>query len=84
MEHVVVTYILKQLVKHNVLSDSQHGFSERQSYEMQLISRSLELVFTVNKDQQTDMIFRDFYKVFESVHQQRLVQKMKYYEVRNA
>ena len=82
LEHIVVTSILSQLDAHKILVDCQHGFRDKRSCEIQLLTISHELVENLHKGIQTDLIILDFSKAFDKVPHSKLLMKMENYGIR--
>ena len=81
-EHILVSNIMSHLDKHNVLTDSQHGFRARRSCETQLVSLVHELASSLDSGIQTDLAILDFSKAFDKVPHKRLLKKLDHYGVR--
>ena len=60
------------------ISYKQHGFLPERSCTTQLIQFSETLAFNLNAKWQTDVIYFDFSKAFDSVNHDVLLQKLKY------
>ena len=60
MEHIITSQLVKHFNKHNILYELQHGFREKRSCETQLIMLIHELLQTMQKGKQTDLILLDF------------------------
>ena len=78
MEHILVSNIMKHLESHSILADQQHGFRKGRSTETQLILTSDDLLKSLDKNTQTDIIVMDFPKAFDKVPHQRLLHKIDY------
>ena len=72
---------MKHLDKHQILTDSQHGFRKRRSCETQLLITSHDLASILNKHSQADVAVLDFSKAFDKVPHSLLIQKLKYYNL---
>ena len=74
---------MRHLDHNNILTDCQHGFRSRRSYESQLIStiQGIAEKLKSGKDQ-IDVILLDFAKSFDKVPHKRLLQKLCHYGVR--
>ena len=81
-EHILTSNIRRHLAKHNILTNSQHGFRERRSCETQLLTLAHELASNLDKGSRTDLIILDFAKAFDKVPHQRLLGKLSFYGIR--
>ena len=82
MEHIVTSQLVKHFNKHNILYELQHGFREKRSCETQLIMLIHELLQTMQKGKQTDLILLDFSKAFDKVSHEKLIHKLHNYGVK--
>ena len=73
MEHIITSQLVKHFNKHNILYELQHGFREKRSCETQLIMLIHELLQTMQKSKQTDLILLDFSKAFDKVSHEKLI-----------
>ena len=74
---------MDHLDQHSVLSDKQHGFCSKHSTETQLILTTHNLSKSLNNKSQVNMIIMDFSKAFKTVPHNRLLNKLKRYDVNN-
>ena len=72
---------MKHLEKHNILTDSQHGFRAKRSTETQLIQTIHDISKSLDKKEIVDMAILDFTKAFDKVPHKRLIHKLKYYGI---
>ena len=77
---------MHNLLKHDILVESQHGFHSGRSCETQLVQFIHDLCENLdgahNRGQkQTDLIIMDFAKAFDKVPHRRLVYKLEYYGI---
>ena len=79
--HVIHSSI-SHFERNNILTDCQHGFRKRRSYETQLILTIEDLARGLNDKQQIDAVLLDFSKAFDRVPHQGLLLKLKHYGVR--
>ena len=80
-EHIIVSETIKHLEHHNILVDYQHGFRRRRSCESQLLITAHDFASILNKHSQVDVAVLDFAKAFDKVPHQRLIEKMKFYNI---
>ena len=62
--HCTLCYHLYHLMNHGILSDSQHGFRKRRSYEKQLVITINDLAKGLEDKDQFDVILLYFSKAF--------------------
>ena len=74
---------MKHLDTHKILTDSQHGFRTKSSYETQLILTLEDILKTTSKGKQIDIALLDFSKAFDKVPHQRLNNKLKWFGIRD-
>ena len=68
LEHIISsTNIYSHLDKYKILTEQQHGFRGRRSCKTQLIDTINDFVTTLNRSGQTDAIFLDISKAFDTV-----------------
>ena len=82
LEHIVYSHIFTHLTQYDILSDQQHGFRHLRSCETQLILTVNDLAESLNKMEQTDVIFLDFSKAFDRVSHPHLFHKLHHYGIR--
>ena len=66
----------------NTLNPLQHGFRPNHSCQTQLVDFIDEIQRSMNSQQQTDLLFIDFSKAFDTVPHKRLLNKLKFYGIR--
>ena len=81
LEHIIDSTIRKHLSRHTALNPHQHGFRKGLSCETQLTSTVHEWARNLDQHGQTDIIFLDFTKAFDSVPHQKLLTKIKQYGI---
>ena len=82
LEHVVASGISKHFTEQNILSELQHGFREKRSWETQLIMLVDELSESMQSGKQTDLILLDFSKAFDKVAHEKLLKIHHFYGIR--
>ena len=60
------------------LNSNQHGFLPGKSCETQMLNFNENLAYSLNNNMQTDVIYFDFAKAFDSVNHDILLNKLKY------
>ena len=82
MEHIIFHHIMLFFTSQNILNPLQHGFRPNHSCQTQLIDFIDEIQRSMNDRQQTDLIFIDFSKAFDTVPHIRLLNKLKFHGIR--
>ena len=72
---------MKHLEKHNILTDSQHGFRAKRSTETQLIQTIHDISKSLDKKEIVDMAILDFTKALDKVPHKRLIHILNYYGI---
>ena len=68
----------------NILNPLQHGFRSNHSCQTQLVNFIDEIQRSMNAPQQSDLLFIDFSKAFDTVPHRRLLNKLKFYGIRGS
>jgi Reverse transcriptase (RNA-dependent DNA polymerase)/Endonuclease-reverse transcriptase len=76
MESILKDNILSHLDKHQLLRDSQHGFTKGRSCLTALLEFLEEVTLNIDEGKPVDVIYLDFTKAFDKVPYQRLFKKM--------
>ena len=71
MEHIISSQVMRHLDKNDILTDAQHGFRKRRSWETQLLLSSNDFMKSLDSNTQTDVA-----KAFDEVAHQRLLLKL--------
>ena len=72
---------MKHLESNNILSEQQYGFCHSRSCDTLLITLLHDLSHCYDAGIQTDLIFTDFTKVFDTVSHQCLLYKLEWYGI---
>ena len=80
-EHIICSNIMDHLERCSILSDDQHGFRSGLSTETQLLAATHDWAEVIDRGGQTDVLFLDFSKAFDSVPHNRLLEKLRYYGI---
>ena len=62
MEHIIASNLTKQLIKHNILYDLQHGFRQKRSCETQLIQLVEDLGRQLIQGKLTDLVLQQSFR----------------------
>ena len=81
MEHIIFYHIMSFFTSQNILNPQQHGFRPNHSCQTQLIDFIDEIQRSMNARQQTDLLFMDFSKAFDTIPHRRLLNKLQFYGV---
>jgi len=81
LEHIISSHLMKHLENNNLLYEFQHGFQRNRSCETQLVSFINDLGKSYDNSKQTDVIFMDIAKAFDTVLHQRLRLKLQWYGI---
>ena len=76
MESIIKDCILEHLDKHNLIKDSQHGFTKGRSCLSNLLEFMDEVTGILDEGSPVDIIYLDFAKAFDKVPYQRLFKKL--------
>ena len=77
MESVIRDEMVNHLDKHNLISDSQHGFRKGYSCTTNLLTFLENVTEEINNNHSVDTIYLDLAKAFDKVPHQRLISKLK-------
>lgn len=75
-EHILCSHLIRYLESNSFFSNCQHGFRKYLSCETQLLSFTNDLFINVDKGCDTDCVFLDFAKAFDSVSHDLLIHKL--------
>ena len=81
-EQIINSNIMKHLEANNILSEQQYGFRHSCSCKTLLITLLHDLSHCYDAGIQTDMIFTDFAKAFDTVPRKRLLYKLEWHGIR--
>ena len=82
MESLVRDAILSHLIQHDVLSDCQHGFVPGRDCITQLLLCLEDWTLMLENNKSFDVIYTDFAKAFNSIPQERVLNKLENLGVR--
>ena len=82
LEHIIHSHMMKHLVDHVILVDSQHGFRVKRSTETQLLAMVHDIAYALQCNNSVSLAILDFAKAFDKVPHQRLLSKLDYYGIR--
>lgn len=77
MEKIIRHEIISYLETNGILDDRQYGFLAGRSTQLQLLNAMDRWTESLDMGKDTDVIYLDFRKAFDSVPQQRLLSKLK-------
>ena len=78
-EHIICSTMMSHLDTCGILTNDQHGFRKGLSKETPLLTAVHDWSHTLHKGPQTDTLFFDFLKTFDSAPHSRLLEKLRYY-----
>ena len=81
LEHIVHSNVTVHLDHNNIITDVQHAFRSKQSFETQLIKSVHDLAKSLNDGEQTDSILLYFSKAFDKVSHRKLCLKLQHYGI---
>ena len=81
LEHIISSHIMEHLECNHILYELQYGFRHNRSCESQLISLINDLTKSYDAGQQSDVIFMDIAKAFDTVPHNRLKLKLQWYDI---
>jgi hypothetical protein len=68
MESIIKDEIFEHLEKHNLIKDSQHGFTKGRSCLTNLLEFLEEITRVIDSGKPVDVIYLDFAKAFDKFH----------------
>jgi len=77
LERIIQDSLIKHIDVNNIISCHQHGFQKSSSCVTQLIECLNDWTESYDQKIETDIIYLDFAKAFDSVPHQRLIQKIR-------
>ena len=80
-EHIICSNTMDHLERYGILSDDQHGFQSGLSTETQWLAATHDWAEVLDRGGQTDVLFLDFSKAFDSVPHRRLLEKLRFYGI---
>ena len=82
MERLVLDGLWQHVKENNIIHCNQHGFQKNCSCVTQLIECLNDWIADYDKGLQTDIIYLDFCKAFDTVPHKRLLHKLKVLGIR--
>ena len=79
MEHIVCSQIGRHLDYNNILNPNHHGFRKGLSCEQPLVSTIHEMTYSINRKNQTDVMFLDFSMAFNKLSHTKLLLNIRFY-----
>ena len=73
---------MNYLELHHILNNFQYGFRSGHSFQAQLISIVEEIQYALDHHHHVDLIMLDFCKAFDTVAHHRLLNKLKFYDIK--
>ena len=82
MEGIVRERITSHLIKHKLISPSQHGFVKKKACVTNLLECQHVVSGLLNENKSVDVLYTDFEKAFDKVSHKKLIIKLKAYGIR--
>ena len=76
MESIIRDYIMEHLIRNQIITDAQYGFTKGRSCALQLITAFEAWTSAVDDGYPVDITYLDFQKAFDTVPLQRLQMKL--------
>ena len=83
LESIIRDHVFDHLISHNLLSPQQHGFVPGKSCVSQLITAMDRWTQAYDSGYNTDIIYFDFSKAFDTVPHLRLLHKLEVYGIKD-
>ena len=81
-EHIISSAISKHANLHKIICIEQRGFRKHRSCKTQLLETiNDDLVMSLNRGIQTDLLLLDFSKAFDKMSHPRLLYKLQHYDI---
>ena len=81
MERVIKEKMMKHLTSNKLIGSSQHGFMPKKSTSTNLVTYMDYITKNLDKGDPVDVLYLDFAKAFDKVPHNRLIQKLKRYNL---
>ena len=82
LEHVISRHLRYYFDRHNILTDRNHGFRTGHSCESQLLTITQDLLNSLEKGKQVDIVVLDLSKAFDTVPHLKLLSKLDHYGIK--
>ena len=83
MEILIRKALVSFMVENSLITPNQFGFVAEKSTLLKLLQCAGDWMEALNKDAQTEVIFVDFRKAFDTVSHVKLLHKLKSYGIRD-
>ena len=83
-ELILKNALTTHFVKNSLLNPDQYGFQKRKSTLLQLLSSTTDWYANLNEKAQTDIIYIDYAKAFDTVSHPKLLMKLERYGVKGS
>ena len=81
LEKIIHKHILKHMMNNNLISTAQHGFITGRSTQTQQIHFLNKLTQSYDDKQQTEIVYLDFSKAFDTVSHKKLLNVLDHYKL---
>ena len=80
-ESILVNKIMEHLLSNNLLTSQQFGFIPNRSTSSQLLTTSFEWIYNLSNNLETDIIYTDVSKAFDTVSHPKLINTLKAFHI---
>ena len=81
LEKIIHSHVLMHMMNNNLISSSQHGFITGRSTQTQQIHYLDHLTQLFDEKKQTEIVYLDFSKAFDTVSHSKLLYVLRYYQL---